>query len=232
MGRKNKRFREIADLLVEGKVYSIEEAVEVLKKCPAVKFDQTVDLSMKLGVDPRKADQQVRGTVSLPNGTGKTIRVLVLSKGEKADDALKAGADYAGHEELIAKIKGGWTEFDCVIATPDMMREVGKLGKILGPRGLMPTPKAGTVTTDVVKAVTEIKAGKVEFKVDRSAGIHNAVGKLSFDTGKVVENVQTLLQAVVRAKPSGAKGIFIKSMVLSSTMGPGLKLELTEAAAS
>ena len=232
MGRKNKRFREIADLLVEGKVYSIEEAVALLKKCPPVKFDQTVDLSIKLGVDPRKADQQVRGTVSLPNGTGKTITVLVLSKGEKAEEALKAGADYAGHEELIAKIKGGWTEFDCVIATPDMMREVGKLGKILGPRGLMPTPKAGTVTTDVVKAVTEIKAGKVEFKVDRSSGIHNAVGKLSFDSGKVVENVQTLLQAVVRAKPSGAKGIFIKSMVLSSTMGPGLKLELTEAAAS
>ena len=232
MGRKSKRFREIADLLVDGKVYTIEEAVEVLKKCPAVKFDQTVDLSIKLGVDPRKADQQVRGTVSLPNGTGKTITVLVLSKGEKAEEALNAGADYAGHEELIAKIKGGWTEFDCVVATPDMMREVGKLGKILGPRGLMPTPKAGTVTTDVAKAVAEIKAGKVEFKVDRNAGVHNAVGKLSFESGKVVENVQTLLQAVVRAKPSGAKGVFIKSMVLSSTMGPGLKLELTEAAAS
>ena len=232
MGRKNKRFREIADLLVEGKVYSIEEAVEVLKKCPPVKFDQTVDLSMTLGVDPRKADQQVRGTVSLPNGTGKSISVLVLSKGEKAKEALEAGADYAGHEELIAKIKGGWTDFDCIVATPDMMRDVGKLGKILGPRGLMPTPKAGTVTTDVAKAVTEIKAGKVEFKVDKNSGIHNAVGKLSFETGKVVENVQTLLQAVVRAKPSGAKGIFIKSLVLSSTMGPGLKLELTEAAAS
>lgn len=228
MGRKSKRFREIVSIVGEKGQVTFAEAIALLKECPSVKFDQTVELSLKMGVDPRKSDQQVRGTVSLPNGTGKTTTVLVLAKGAKAEEAKKAGADYAGHEELITKIKGGWVDFDAVVATPDMMREVGKLGKVLGPRGLMPTPKAGTVTTDVAKAVKEIKAGKVEFKVDRNAGIHNAVGKLSFETSNLVENIQSLLQAIVRAKPSGAKGVYIKNIALSSTMGPGLRIDLRE----
>lgn len=228
MGRRSKRFREIAEMVGDREVFTFEEAIELLKKCPSVNFDQTVDVSLKLGVDPRKADQQVRGTVPLPNGTGKSITVLVLTKGDKEEEAKKAGADYVGHDELINKIKGGWTDFDVVVATPDMMREVGKLGKILGPRGLMPTPKAGTVTPNVAKAVEEIKAGKVEFKVDRSSGVNNAIGKLSFGTAKLIENAQALLNAIVRARPSGAKGIYIKTVVLSSTMGPGLKIDLHE----
>jgi large subunit ribosomal protein L1 len=228
MGRKTKRFREIAQLLEDKDLFSIENAVAMLKKLPAVKFDQTVDISLKLGVDPRKSDQQVRSTVSLPNGTGKNIRVLVLAKGEKVQESLDAGADYAGHQDLIDKIKGGWTDFDAVVATPDMMREVGKLGKVLGPRGLMPTPKAGTVTADPATAVAEVKAGKVEFKVDRHSGIHNAVGKISFDTVKLVENINSFMSAVVKAKPSAAKGNYIQSFVLSTTMGPGLKIDLRE----
>jgi large subunit ribosomal protein L1 len=228
MGRLKKRSREIAAIVGEQDSFTIEEAIDVLKKCPPVKFDQSVELSLKLGVDPRKADQQVRGTVSLPNGTGKTLAVLVLTKGDKVQEALDAGADFAGHDELIDRIKGGWTGFDAVVATPDMMREVGKLGKVLGPRGLMPTPKAGTVTNDVAKAVEEIKAGKVEYKVDRNATINNAVGKISFDKANLVENVSALLQAVVRAKPSGAKGTYIQNFVLSSTMGPGLKIDPRE----
>lgn len=228
MGRKSKRIREIVEIVGEFRSFALEDAIDVLKKCPSVRFDQTVDISLKLGVDPRKSDQQVRGTVSLPNGTGKTIRVLVLAKGEKAKEALEAGADYAGHEELIDKIKSGWLEFDAVVATPDMMREVGKLGKILGPRGLMPTPKAGSVTTDVAKAVGEIKSGKVEFKVDRNAGVNNALGKLSFEKGRLIENIQAFLHAITRAKPSGAKGTYVQSLVLSSTMGPGLRIDLKE----
>lgn len=232
MGRKTKRFREIAQLLGDDQVYSIEEAVAILKKCPSVKFDQTVDISLKLGVDPRKSDQQVRSTVSLPNGTGKKLRVLVLAKGEKVQESLDAGADFAGHQDLIDKIKAGWTDFDAVIATPDMMREVGKLGKILGPRGLMPTPKAGTVTANPAAAVAEVKAGKVEFKVDRHSGIHNAIGKLSFAAEKLNENIKVFIAAVMRAKPSAAKGNYIQSFVLSSTMGPGLKIDLREVPAS
>jgi large subunit ribosomal protein L1 len=184
---------------------------------------------MKLGVDPRKSDQQVRGTVSLPNGTGKSISIVVLAKGDKVKEALDAGADFAGNDDLIEKIKGGWTDFDAMVATPDMMREVGRLGKILGPRGLMPTPKAGTVTTDISKAVTEIKAGKVEYKVDRNSGVNNAIGKVSFDNDKLVENIHTFLGAIMRAKPSAAKGTYIKSLALSSTMGPGIKVDTREA---
>lgn len=210
------------------KEYTLEEAIDILKKCPGVKFDQSVDISLKMGVDPRRSDQLVRGTVTLPNGTGKTLRILVFAQGEKMREATEAGADYVGNEELFEKVSSGWTDFDAVIATPDMMRDVGKLGKILGPRGLMPTPKAGTVTTDVTKAVGELKGGKIEFKLDRHGVLNNSVGKLSFDGAKVVENIKAFLHAVVKAKPSGAKGQYLRSISLSSTMGPGLKIDLRQ----
>lgn len=228
MGRKSKRIREIEKLVDVTKVYTIEQAIDTLKKCPPVKFDQTVDISIKMGVDPKKSDQQVRGTVSLPNGTGKTLRVLVFAKGDKAKEALSAGADFVGGDDLIEKVKNGWTDFDAVVSTPDMMREVGKLGKVLGPRGLMPTPKAGTVTTDVASAVKEIKGGKIEFKLDKSSVFNNGVGKLSFATGALVENIRTLLGAILRAKPASAKGQYFESCTVSSTMGPGLKIDLRE----
>lgn len=226
MGRPSKRTREIAKKLVPLKLYGVDEAVAILKNCPGVKFDQSVDMSLKIGVDPRRSDQHVRGTVSLPNGTGKTIVIVVLAKGDKVKEALAAGADFAGNDELIEKINGGWTSFDVLIATPDMMREVGKLGKVLGPRGLMPTPKAGTITTDVAKAISEAKAGKIEFKLDKHGVINVAVGKLSFETVKLVENAMALLHAVQRAKPASAKGNFMKALHMSSTMGPGLKIDL------
>lgn len=228
MGRPSKRIREIAKSLEVLKTYSVKEAIAILKKCPTVKFDQTVEVSLKLGVDPRRSDQSVRGTVSLPNGTGKTMKILVFAKGDKVKEALAAGADYAGHEELLEKVNGGWTDFDAVVATPDMMRDVGKLGKVLGPRGLMPTPKAGTVTTDITKAVNELKAGKIEFKIDRHGVVNNGVGKLSFETEKLEQNIQALLNAIQRAKPASAKGHYMKSLVISSTMGPGLKIDLRE----
>jgi large subunit ribosomal protein L1 len=228
MGRPSKRIREIAKSLDVQKTYSVKDAIAILKKCPSVKFDQTVEVSLKLGVDPRRSDQSVRGTVSLPNGTGKTMKILVFAKGDKVKEALAAGADYAGHEELFEKVSGGWTDFDAVIATPDMMRDVGKLGKVLGPRGLMPTPKAGTVTTDIAKAVQEVKGGKIEFKLDRHGVVNNGVGKISFDAEKLVQNIQTFLTAIQRAKPASAKGHYLKSLVISSTMGPGLKIDLRE----
>ncbi len=228
MGRPSKRIREIAKSLDVLRTYNVKEAVDILKKCPPIKFDQSVEVSLKLGVDPRRSDQSVRGTVSLPNGTGKTMKILVFAKGDKVKEALEAGADYAGHEELLEKVNGGWTDFDAVIATPDMMREVGKLGKVLGPRGLMPTPKAGTVTTDIAKAVQELKGGKIEFKLDRHGVINNGVGKLSFDTEKLVQNIQSFLTAILRAKPASAKGHYLRSLVISSTMGPGLKIDLRE----
>ena len=224
----SKRTREIAGMVDCHKKYTINEAIELLKECPKVKFDQSVDISMKLGVDPRNSDQQVRGTVSLPKGTGKTIVVLVFAKGEKVQEALDAGADYAGHQELLDKVKTGWTEFDAVVATPDVMRDIGKLGKILGPRGLMPSPKAGNVTADVAQTVKAIKAGKVEFKLDRHGVINNLVGKLSFDMASLKDNIFTLINAIVRAKPAAAKGHYIKSVSLSSTMGPGLKIDMRE----
>lgn len=228
MGRPSKRIREIAKALDVQKTYGMKEAIDILKKCPPVKFDQTVEVSLKLGVDPRRSDQSVRGTVSLPNGTGKTIKILVFAKGDKVKEALAAGAEYAGHEELFEKVNGGWTDFDAVIATPDMMRDVGKLGKVLGPRGLMPTPKAGTVTTDIAKAVQELKGGKIEFKLDRHGVINNGVGKISFDAEKLFQNILAYLTAIQRAKPASAKGHYLKSLVLSSTMGPGLKIDLRE----
>ncbi|HEY2811021.1 MAG TPA: 50S ribosomal protein L1 [Rhabdochlamydiaceae bacterium] len=225
--RRSKRVREIEKSVDVSKTYSLDEAIEILKKCPPVKFDQSVELSLKTGVDAQKSDQQVRGTVSLPNGTGKRVILVVIAKGDKVKEALEAGADYAGNEELFEKIKDGWTDFNAIIATPDMMRDVGKLGKILGPRGLMPTPKAGTVTNDVAKAIAEVKAGKIEFKSDKHGVVNNLVGKLSFQTEKLIENAIVLLVAILKAKPPTAKGVYLKSLAISSTMGPGLKIALS-----
>ena len=209
-----------------GKSYNLREAVEILKKCPPTKFDQSVELSLKTGVDAQKTEQQVRGTVSLPNGTGKKIVLVVFARGDKIKEALDAGADFAGNEDLLEKVKSGWLDFNAIISTPDMMRDLGKLAKILGPRGLMPSPKAGTVTTDVSKAISEVKAGKVEFKTDKHGVINNSVGKVSFKIDKLHENIVTLLTAIARSRPATAKGQFLKSLALSSTMGPGLKIDL------
>ncbi|MGB7979107.1 MAG: 50S ribosomal protein L1 [Chlamydiales bacterium] len=226
MVKRSKRMQEVEKLLDRNRSYKLDEAVELLKKCPAPKFDQSVNLALKIGVDPKKSDQQVRGTVSLPHGTGQKVVLVVIAKGDKAKEALEAGADYAGADELLEKIKGGWTDFSALISTPDMMRELGKLGKVLGPRGLMPTPKAGTVTNEVAKAVKEVKAGKIEFKVDKTGNVNNAVGKISFHTANLVENLTVLLNAIARSKPASAKGAFFRGMYLSTTMGPGLKIDL------
>lgn len=224
---KSKRSREIAKLVDAQKVYKLEEAITILQKCPPVKFDQSVDVALKTGIDLQKSDQQVRGVVSLPNGTGKKSVIVVFAKGDKVKEALEAGADFAGTEELFEKVKGGWTDFDAVISTPEMMRDVGKLGKVLGPRGLMPTPKAGTVTNDIATAVREIKAGRIEFKNDKHGVVSNAVGKLSFSTDKLVENIRTYVAAVSKAKPAGTKGHYMVSLALSSTMGPGLQVDMS-----
>jgi len=224
---KSKRSREIAKLVDAQKVYKLEEAITILQKCPPVKFDQSVDVALKTGIDLQKSDQQVRGVVSLPNGTGKKSVIVVFAKGDKVKEALEAGADFAGTEELFEKVKGGWTDFDAVISTPEMMRDVGKLGKVLGPRGLMPTPKAGTVTNDIATAVREIKAGRIEFKNDKHGVVSNAVGKLSFSTEKLAENIRTYVNAVSKAKPAGTKGHYMVSLALSSTMGPGLKVDMS-----
>lgn len=228
MGRPSKRTREIEKVVGAPKAYTISDAIAMLKKCPPVKFDQSIDISVHVGVDPRRNDQQVRGTVSLPNGTGKKTSILVFAKGDKVKEALDAGADYAGSDELLEKVQGGWTSFDVVIATPDLMRDVGKLGKVLGPRGLMPTPKAGTVTTDIAKAIKELKGGKIEFKLDRSSVINNGIGKISFDNDKIAENARTFITAILRAKPASAKGNYLKSVTLSTTMGPGLRIDSRE----
>ena len=223
--KRSKRFRDGVKDLDLSKVYSIDEAVEVLKGVSPAKFDETFEVALNMGVDPRKADQQVRGSNLLPHGTGKDVKVLVFAKGDKAKEAEEAGADFVGGDELAEKIKEGWTGFNQVIATPDMMRVVGRLGKILGPRGLMPAPKAGTVTTDVARTVKEVKSGRVEFKVDKSANIHSIFGKLSFSKEQLVENFKSLLDAIMKSKPATMKGAYIKSISISTTMGPGLKLE-------
>lgn len=226
MAKRSKRMKAIDQMVDKNKVYSLEEAIRTLKKCPLTKFDQSLNIALKIGIDVKKSDQQVRGTVSLPHGTGRVIKLVVIAKGDKVKEALDAGADYAGAEDLLEKIKGGWTDFSSLISTPDMMREVGKLGKVLGPRGLMPTPKAGTVTTDIAKAVKEAKAGKIEFKVDKTGNINAAVGKISFALEQLNENVLPLLQSIMRAKPASSKGVFLRSMYVSTTMGPGLKIDL------
>ena len=208
------------------KNYSISDAVSLLKGMDVAKFDETVELAVNLGVNPKHADQAVRGTVSLPNGTGKDVRVLVIAKGDNLDKAKEAGADYYGAEEYLEKIKGGWTDVDVIVSTPDMMAEVGKLGQTLGPRGLMPNPKSGTVTADVSKAVAELKAGKIEFRVDKEGIIHVGIGKLSFDADKIIENYNAFMGAIVKAKPNSLKGVYIKKVSISSTMGPGLRLDV------
>ncbi|EFR92089.1 ribosomal protein L1, partial [Listeria innocua FSL S4-378] len=202
-----------------------EEAVELAKKIDFAKFDATVEVAFRLGVDPKKADQQIRGAVVLPNGTGKTQRVLVFAKGEKAKEAEAAGADYVGESEFVEKINQGWFEFDVIVATPDMMGEVGKLGRVLGPKGLMPNPKTGTVTMDVTKAVNEIKAGKVEYRVDKAGNVHAAIGKVSFDAAKLVENFRTVNDVLQKAKPAAAKGTYVKNLSVTTTFGPGIKVD-------
>ncbi|WP_022855277.1 50S ribosomal protein L1 [Thermodesulfobacterium thermophilum] len=229
MAKHGKKYREALAKVDRTKKYSFEEAVKLALETAHAKFDETVEVAVKLGVDPRHADQMVRGSVVLPHGTGKTARVLVFAKGEKAKEALEAGADYVGDEDLIEKIqKENWLEFDKVIATPDMMPAVSKLGKILGPRGLMPSSKTGTVTFDVAKAVKDIKAGKVDFRVDRGAVVHVPVGKVSFGEKKILENMAAFFEALLKAKPSAAKGQYIRSVAISTTMGPGIKVDPNE----
>ena len=223
--KRGKKYIEAAKLVDRSKQYEVEEAVSLVKKTAPAKFDETVEAHFRLGVDGRHADQQVRGAVVLPHGTGKTVRVLVFAKGDKVDEALAAGADFAGGEELIPKIQNdGWFEFDVVVATPDMMGVVGRLGRVLGPKGLMPNPKAGTVTMDVTKAVNDIKAGKIEYRLDKANIIHCPVGKVSFTEEQLKENVEALIAAITKAKPSSAKGQYYRSVTLTSTMGPGVKI--------
>ena len=224
-GRNGKRFRTALSQIDRRAQYSIEDAVTLLKDMPAPKFDQTVELAVRLGVDPRQADQQVRGTVMLPHGLGKTIRVVVFAKGEQAAAAEGAGADVVGADDLAERINGGWTDFDVAIAAPDMMRVVGRLGRILGPRGLMPNPKSGTVTPDVARAVAEAKAGRVEYRVDRNGNVHAPVGRVSFEKHRLVENVRSLFDTILRARPSSAKGQYVRSLTLAATMGPGIRID-------
>jgi large subunit ribosomal protein L1 len=226
--KNSKRVKEITKNIDLAKEYSLEDAVKILKDNSKVKFNESLDCAIRLGVDPRHADQMLRGTVSLPNGTGKEVKVLVIAKGNKAQEAVEAGADYAGFEEYLEKIKEGWTDVDVIIAAPDAMSELGKLGKILGPKGLMPNPKSGTVTNDVVQAVREVKAGKIDFRVDKTGIVHSSLGKLNFENDKLIENIRTFINMIIKMKPASAKGQYVKSLFLSSTMGPGLKISKDE----
>jgi large subunit ribosomal protein L1 len=230
MARHGKKFTA-AEAQVEDRAYSLEEAIPLLQKVKFAKFDETIEVAMRLGVDPKHADQMVRGTVVLPHGLGKSKRVLVIAGADKQKEALDAGADHVGGDDVVEKILGGWMDFDAVVATPDMMRAVGRLGKVLGPRGLMPNPKTGTVTPNVIQAITEIKAGKVEFRVDKAGIVHAPLGKVSFSTRSLIENAQALVDSVVKAKPSAAKGRYLKSITVSSTMGPGISIDTSQAEA-
>lgn len=225
--KKQKDVKKKVDVTKE---YDLSEAVSKLKQSASAKFDESVDIAVRLGVDPKHADQVVRGTVSLPNGTGKSVRVLVIAKPDKHDEAREAGADHVGFEDYINKIKEGWTDIDVIIAAPDTMSELGKIGKVLGPRGLMPNPKSGTVTPNVGQAVKEVKAGKIDFRVDKSGIVHSIVGKISFDESKIKENVTAFLNTIIKLKPSASKGTYVKSITISTTMGPGIKLDKNAAA--
>jgi large subunit ribosomal protein L1 len=229
MSRKSKRFKALLEKFDAQKRYELTEAVSLIKECANAKFDESIELHIRLGVDPRHADQQVRSTIGLPHGTGHSKKVLVIAGGEKVKEAEEAGADFVGGEEKVAEIEGGWMDFDAVIATPDVMKVVGRLGKVLGPRGMMPSAKTNTVTFDVANAVKEIKAGRVEFRVDKAGIIHNAVGRASFTAEQLLDNVRTLIRAIVKARPSAVKGTYVKGITLSSTMGVGIKVD--EAAA-
>ena len=224
MAKKSKRYQEAAKLIEKGKAYSVEEAVELVKKTSTVKFDAAVDVAFKLGVDPRQANQQLRGALVLPHGTGKTKKVLVVTEGAKAQEAKDAGADVVGGKEILEDIKKGWLDFEVMIATPDMMAELGKLGRILGPKGLMPNPKTGTVTMDVAKAVKETKAGKVTYRTDKEGNVHMTIGRVSFDDAQLVENFNAVYDLLVKIKPSTSKGVYMKNIVVSSTMGPSIKI--------
>jgi large subunit ribosomal protein L1 len=225
MAMRGKKYQKVREGLDLSRRYDFSEAVNLALQCSFARFDESVDMAVRLGVDPRRADQMVRGTVLLPNGTGKTVRVLAFAKGEKEKEALDAGADYAGSEELIEKIKGGWLEFDKTVATPDMMGAVGKIGKILGPRGLMPNAKLGTVTFEVAKVIKEIKAGKIEFRVEKSGVVHAPVGRVSLGAEKLLQNIASFMDTIVRLKPASSKGIYLKSIAVSTTMGPGIKID-------
>jgi large subunit ribosomal protein L1 len=229
--KRGKRYKEVAKLVDRNTAYEVKDAIDLVQKVASAKFDETVEAHIKLGVDSRHADQQVRGAVVLPHGTGKKVRVLVIAKGDKLKEAEEAGADFVGAEELVPKIQNdGWLEFDVVVATPDMMAVVGRLGRVLGPKGLMPNPKAGTVTMDVAKAVKDIKAGKIEYRLDKTNIIHVPIGKVSFGSEKLSDNFHTLMNAVIKAKPAAAKGQYLRSVAISSTMGPGIKINQTKIA--
>ena len=221
----SKRYKNNFEKINREKEYSLEEAAELLTSFSPPKFDESIEVAINLGVDPKHADQIVRGTVALPNGIGKDVKVLVFAKDNLAEEAKKAGADFIGSDDMVEKVKSGWTGMDVVVATPDMMAEVGKLGKILGPRGLMPNPKTGTVTMDIAKAVTEVKAGKIEFRIEKNGIIHNSIGKVSFSKEKIVENARVFVDAILKAKPQAAKGTYMKKITITSTMGPGIKLD-------
>lgn len=225
MAKKSKRMQEQLKQFDRTQSYGPREALDFVKNMASAKFDETVDLAVKLGINTRHADQQIRGAVVLPHGTGKTARVLVFAKGEKASEAKQAGADYVGDADMVEKIQGGWLDFDVAVATPDMMGTVGKLGRILGPKGLMPNPKTGTVTMDVARAVQEIKAGKIEFRVDRTGNVHAPIGRVSFEVERLAENLEAFMDTVIRAKPAAAKGTYVRSVTLSSTMGPGVRID-------
>lgn len=229
MKQRSKKYQEALKKYEALKIYNFDEGVDLLKKLSYAKFDETIDLAFRLGVDPKYADQMIRGSISLPAGTGKTVRVCVIASGENLNTAEKAGADFFGGDDIVNKIAAGWTDFDRVIATPDMMGKLGKIGRILGPRGLMPNPKLGTVTTDIAKAVTEQKAGKVEYRTDKTGIIHIPIGKKSFDSTKIKQNLLTVVAAIVKAKPASSKGVYMRSIVISTTMGPGVRLDTVEA---